>query len=302
MSFSLDFPRLYGEPEAHGVIRARSEDFQVKELSLPASEAGEHSYLRIKKKDTNTHWVAYQIAALAGVADQEVGYAGRKDRYSISEQAFTCYLPGREAPDWMTLNDDLIQVLQVSRTQRKLRKGDLEGNRFKLRLREVDGCLTSRLDRLADQPVPNYFGAQRFGFQGSNLALAERLVANPKARLKQRDMVLSAMRAYLFNLYLARRVEEHEVVDLAADGPLYGRARDPQGGEEFLNEALTSWLSVFHLNRMKAARRKLWLTPLEFEWHREDNDFVLAFTLPPGCYATSVLREVLIYKDGSSGR
>jgi len=80
VSFSLDFPRLYGEPEAHGVIRARSEDFQVKELSLPASEAGEHSYLRIKKQDTNTHWVAYQIAALAGVADQEVGYAGRKDQ------------------------------------------------------------------------------------------------------------------------------------------------------------------------------------------------------------------------------
>jgi tRNA pseudouridine13 synthase len=53
---------------------------------------------------------------------------------------------------------------------------------------------------------------------------------------------------------------------------------------------------------MKASTRKLWLTPLEFEWHREDNDFVLAFTLPPGCYATSVLREVLIYKDGSGGR
>jgi len=91
-------------------------------------------------------------------------------------------------------------------------------------------------------------------------------------------------------------------VDLAADGPLYGRARDPQGGEEFLSEALTPWLSVFHMNRMKAARRKLWLMPLEFEWYREDNDFVMAFTLPPGCYATSVLREVLIYKDGSSGR
>ena len=29
---------------------------------------------------------------------------------------------------------------------------------------------------------------------------------------------------------------QNDAVDLAADGPLYGRARDPQGGEEFLNE------------------------------------------------------------------
>tara|TARA_B110000495_G_C23033782_1_gene616598 strand:- start:2741 stop:3649 length:909 start_codon:yes stop_codon:yes gene_type:complete len=302
MTFSLDFSRLYGSPEASGVIRARSEDFQVEELSLPASEAGEHSYLRIRKQDTNTHWVAYQIAALAGVPDQQVGYAGRKDRYSISEQAFTCHLPGREAPDWTSLNDDLIQVLQVSRTQRKLRKGGLLGNRFKLRLRSVEGCLQSSLDRLADQPVPNYFGEQRFGFQAGNLELASVLVENPLARLKQRDMVLSAMRAYLFNLYLSRAVDDHPAVNLQDEGPLYGRARDPQGGEDFLSEALRSWLSVFHLNRMKASTRKLWLTPLEFEWHREDNDFVLAFTLPPGCYATSVLREVLIYKDGSGGR
>ena len=34
MTFSLDFSRLYGSPEASGVIRARSEDFQVEELSL----------------------------------------------------------------------------------------------------------------------------------------------------------------------------------------------------------------------------------------------------------------------------
>ena len=65
--------------------------------------------------------------------------------------------PVAKAPDWTSLNDDLIQVLQVSRTQRKLRKGDLLGNRFKLRLRSVEGCLQSSLDRLADQPVTQLF-------------------------------------------------------------------------------------------------------------------------------------------------
>jgi tRNA pseudouridine13 synthase len=55
-------------------------------------------------------------------------------------------------------------------------------------------------------------------------------------------------------------------------------------------------------NRIKVGERKLWLQPLEFTWQREDNDYRVSFTLPPGCYATSVLREILNYEDGSVGR
>jgi tRNA pseudouridine13 synthase len=84
-------------------------------------------------------------------------------------------------------------------------------------------------------------------------------------------------------------------------GPLYGRSRDPQGGEAELSDELQLWVTTLRQLRLKAGVRKLWLLPLEFDWHRDDNNYLLRFTLPPGSYATSVLREVLRYKDERRG-
>ena len=304
MKFEWDrLAHLYGKPTISGVIRARSDDFSVVEQSFTPTGAGEHGYLVIKKIDTNTHWVAQQLAEFAGITLKDVGFAGRKDRYAVTEQAFTCYLPGRRDPDWQGLNDAQVQVLSSTRTSRKLRKGDLWGNRFQIRLSRVSNNLEEALTRLMDQPVPNYFGEQRFGFEGHNLALAEQLIANPFKRLHQRDMILSSMRSYLFNRYLSAVVKrDQSAIDVEEIGPLYGRSRDPQPGEATLPESLKSWMGVLAKNRIKVGERKLWLQPLEFTWQREDNDYRVSFTLPPGCYATSVLREILNYEDGSVGR
>lgn len=304
MKFEWDrLAHLYGKPTISGVIRAQSDDFSVVEQSFTPTGAGEHGYLVIKKIDTNTHWVAQQLAEFAGITLKDVGFAGRKDRYAVTEQAFTCYLPGRRDPDWQGLNDAQVQVLSSTRTSRKLRKGDLWGNRFQIRLSRVSNNLEEALTRLMDQPVPNYFGEQRFGFEGRNLALAEQLIANPFKRLHQRDMILSSMRSYLFNRYLSAVVKrDQSAIDVEEIGPLYGRSRDPQPGEATLPESLKSWMGVLAKNRIKVGERKLWLQPLEFTWQREDNDYRVSFTLPPGCYATSVLREILNYEDGSVGR
>lgn len=304
MKFEWDrLAHLYGKPTISGVIRAQSDDFSVVEQSFTPTGAGEHGYLVIKKIDTNTHWVAQQLAEFAGITLKDVGFAGRKDRYAVTEQAFTCYLPGRRDPDWQGLNDAQVQVLSSTRTSRKLRKGDLWGNRFQIRLSRVSNNLEEALTRLMDQPVPNYFGEQRFGFEGRNLELAEQLIANPFKRLHQRDMILSSMRSYLFNRYLSAVVKRDQcAIDAEETGPLYGRSRDPQPGEATLPESLKSWMGVLAKNRIKVGERKLWLQPLEFTWQREDNDYRVSFTLPPGCYATSVLREILNYEDGSVGR
>jgi len=299
----LSFARLYGVPAASGKIRVESDDFKVFEESLTPSGEGEHSFLTVKKRDTNTHWVARQLAAFAGVDLNDIGFAGRKDRYAVAQQAFTVYLPGRIDPDWQQIDDAGFEVLDVCRTRKKLRKGDLLGNRFELRISDVSGDLEPILTRLKHHPVPNYFGEQRFGHSANNLEQAARLVAYPKAKFKHRDLVLSAMRSYLFNRYLSDVISQGPgEIDLAATGPLYGRHRDPQVGELELPDTFKPWMKVFADNRLKAGERKLWLQPLEFIWHREDNDYVIGFKLPPGCFATSVLREVLNYEDGSVGR
>ena len=52
--------------------------------------------------------------------------------------------------------------------------------------------------------------------------------------------------------------------------------------------------------RVQASRRALRLYPAGLEWGIEGNVLDLAFDLPPGTYATSVLREILVVSDRES--
>lgn len=204
----------FGAPLAEARIRAMPEDFRVVELPLvePCGE-GEHSWLRVRKRDSNTEWVARQLARHAGVAPAAVSYAGLKDRHAVTEQWFSVHLPGREDPDWAGAQCEAFQVLDAHRHSRKLKIGTLRGNRFELRLREVEpknaAALEARLTQIADHGVANYFGSQRFGHGAGNLAQAARMFAAPKKRLPRakRSLYLSATRSALFNRVLSARVE-----------------------------------------------------------------------------------------------
>ena len=104
-------------------------------------------------------------------------------------------------------------MLNAVRHSRKLRRGALSGNAFRITLRELDGDpaeLTARLNLVAATGVPNYFGEQRFGHAGGNLEQAEAMLRGElKVRdRQQRGLYLSAARSALFNAVLARRVAE----------------------------------------------------------------------------------------------
>jgi len=195
-----------------GVIRAIPEDFRVDEVLpfVPDGE-GEHALLQIEKRNSNTDWVAGLLARHAGVPRRDVSYAGMKDRNAVTRQWFSVRLAGRPAPDWSALDSPALRVLQHSRHGRKLRTGALTGNRFQLRVRELQGDgarLAQCLGQLADRGMPNYFGSQRFGHDGANLEAALALFEGRLRRIKrqQRSIYLSAARSLLFNRVLAARV------------------------------------------------------------------------------------------------
>jgi len=103
-------------------------------------------------------------------------------------------------------------VLSAQRHQRKLKTGTLLGNRFVLRIRELDydpALLRERLAQVAAGGFPNYFGGQRFGRDGGNLDAAARMFSQPRRRLARarRSIYLSAVRSALFNRVLAARVD-----------------------------------------------------------------------------------------------
>ena len=208
----LETPRGYGPPPARAVISAHPEDFRVTEIEKfrPAGE-GTHAWLRIRKRAVNTEDVAIALARAAGVPRSAVGFAGMKDRLAIATQWFSVDLAGRAEPRWEALGSDAIEVLEVARHRRKLRRGTLLGNRFEIVLRNAsvspDG-LDERLRAIRAGGVPNYFGPQRFGRDGANLRLARSfLVERRRIRDRhRRGLALSAARAHVFNRVLAARV------------------------------------------------------------------------------------------------
>lgn len=209
---SRQLQHAFGGPVGSGRIRVAPEDFQVFEVPLvtPCGE-GEHSWLLVRKRDSNTQWVASQLARFAGVPLSAVSYAGLKDRHAVTEQWFSVHLPGQTGPDWMALQHSEFQILSATRHQRKLKTGALLGNRFRLCIREVSAegdSLQERLRQVARGGFPNYFGAQRFGLQDGNLAQAARLFQQPQRRIPRakRGLYLSAVRSALFNLVLSARV------------------------------------------------------------------------------------------------
>ncbi len=213
------------------MIRARPEDFQVDEiLGFPPDGAGEHLLLQIRKRNTNTEWLACQLAACAGVPLVDVSYAGLKDRYALTTQWFSVRLAGRQTPDWHALEGDDIQILQVANHGRKLRRGALQGNRFRIRLCRLQGqlaSLTSRLQRIREAGVPNFFGEQRFGHDYGNLEKGELLFSGGMRKLPRyrRGLYLSAVRSQLFNEVLGRRIGS-QTWDLPLQGDLLSQESD----------------------------------------------------------------------------
>ena len=201
-----------------GKIRSCNEDFQVDEIQqFTPSGTGEHVWLKIKKSGENTDWVAKSLAQIAEVPRRDVSYAGMKDRNAITTQWFSVQMPGREAAAWQEgldkLNLQSIQILEEHRHDRKLKRGALKGNQFKLTLRDFQGSkaeLAESIKRIKEQGVPNYYGAQRFGHGGFNVTKAEQWFSG-KFKVKDRNkrsIYLSAARSWIFNHILSARVSD----------------------------------------------------------------------------------------------
>ena len=205
-----EWPYVYGGPSGAGKIRVTSEDFIVTEhLAFEPSGAGEHVFLQIEKTDENTEFVARQLARFASVRQRDVSFAGLKDRHAVTTQWFSVWLPGKADPDWTLFNTDNIKVLQVIRHARKLKRGVLSGNSFKLRIKDWQGDqqkTAQQLERIKVEGMANYFGVQRFGHKGLNVQKALAMFQGAKVGREQRSLYLSAVRSYLFNHILGYRV------------------------------------------------------------------------------------------------
>ncbi len=333
---TAELPWAYGGPPLRATLRATPEDFRVEEiLGYDGDGHGEHALLWVEKRGANTDWVARELAKFAGVPPVAVGYAGLKDRHAVARQTFSVQLAGRPDPDWSALACEGVNVLAVTRHSRKLKRGALRGNRFVLVLRDVHGdhvAADALLAQIATRGVPNYFGEQRFGRAGDNVAQARAMFAGRRVERNKRSFLLSAARSQIFNDVLAARVErgvwdtalEGEIWSLAGShswfgpepytavlaervargdihpsGPLWGQGEPLGAGDAGALERAVGAMHADLVQGLSAARvdqdrRPLRLLPRELKWRWLDaGTLELAFELPAGSYATVVARELL---------
>lgn len=195
-------------------LRSKPEYFQVDE-QLPFEPDGEggHVWLQIQKRGINTDWLANELAKFAGVPKVAVGYAGLKDRHAVTIQWFSINMEGFDEPNWSEFETEDIKIISQTRHGKKLKRGVLTGNVFKLRLTNLQGEKTDweiALKKIQQNGVPNYFGEQRFGHQGGNLHRVDHWFTSGKAPKKrnQKSIYLSAARSWLFNLLVAERIKQ----------------------------------------------------------------------------------------------
>ncbi|MGO4551815.1 tRNA pseudouridine(13) synthase TruD [Lysobacter sp. 2RAF19] len=242
----------FGAPVLRARMRATPEDFRVDELDgFEASGAGEHLLLTIQKRGMNTAFAAKRLAQWAGIAEMGVSYAGLKDRHAVTTQRFSVHLPKKVAPDLAALESDDMQVLHSTWHSRKLPRGALAGNRFVLTLRDVQGehaAIEDRLRAIQARGVPNFFGEQRFGREGDNVAQALQMFEGRRVKREQRTLLLSAARSALFNRVLERRVGE-DTWDRGIDGDVWmlEGSRSVFGPEPF-DDALSARLASFDIH------------------------------------------------------
>jgi tRNA pseudouridine13 synthase len=341
---ALEGPRAHGAPLARGELRAEPEDFLVEEeLGFSASGTGQHVLLRVRKRDANTQWVARELARRCGCHPRDVGYAGLKDRHAVAIQWFTVPRSQLSPEAWREVREPQFEVLDAAAHSRKLPRGALAGNRFVIRVRNVQlasaidavGAFDARVAAIRRGGVPNYFGAQRFGREGANLARIPAGLAS--LRPPERGFVLSAARSLVFNAVLAARVADGTwddietgdianldgrgsvfpvdvleesltarctALDIHPTGPLWGRGPpDTRGRPHELEMRVAAEFPepcrLVAEAGMEQERRALRLAVQDLTYDLTAEAIVFRFRLTRGSFATSVLRE-LIDAEGSA--
>jgi tRNA pseudouridine13 synthase len=348
----LDLPYISAAlPGIGGQLRSSPDHFIVEELPLydPIGE-GQHLYVNLTKEALTTREVQRQLALLFNLANAEVGFAGMKDKYARTTQTFSLNVGQVDdqfvADAFERIQTNLpVQVHWTKLHRNKLKAGHLLGNRFTIIISDLlmpaDEALAQAqavVDCIKARGLPNYYGPQRLGQQGSNVSRGLGIITG-KFDVRDRwlrDLLKASVQSYLCNRYLARRVEDglfdqllvgdvakkydtgglFEVEDLDAEqpryerkeisftAPIYGPKMWITGGPagEFEASILADHeltLEQMGKARLTGTRRLGRLLFPDLEIRTGERGLELSFSLSKGAFATTVLREVMKIDDNA---
>ena len=314
------------------LYKSKAEDFIVEEIPLyPFEGSGEHLILKIKKQNQTTFDVIKKISKFLKISEKHIGYAGLKDKISISIQHIS--IPKKSIQKLEELLDYLkresIEVLDINEHRNKLRPGHLRGNLFTVKLREVEDSekIIQRLKELEKNGFFNYFDQQRLS--DNNIEIALKILKEGKDSRNhspyRKRLLISAFTSYLFNEYIEERKELNLIKVLHGDivysqrdfkikkvekegeisieciptGPIWGsHMMEPENDvlikiERNLLERYGLKKEDFKRLKSKGTRRPIIVYPEDVDILKiEDRELTIRFFLPRGSYATILLKEL----------
>jgi len=292
-------------------FKQTKEDFIVDEITdIKFKGKGNFLILKIRKQSTSTWELLSIISDILGIEEHLIGYAGLKDKNATTTQYIS--IPLNKSKEYKLLNSRNIKVLETFIHDKKLKIGDLSGNRFKIKLKDIDPDsifqIYQAISQIQKNGMANYFGYQRFG-KDSNFEKSQR-VCNGEEVLKDKKLekfLRLAYQSYFFNAWLAKRIElskeqnSKKLIPIKGDVfNLYDRTvvTGLLPGRDILrakNEAQViekEFDDIFIQD--KGYRRDAWIKPLDIKnkYNKEDGSLVLEFSLPKSSYATVFIETI----------
>ncbi len=193
-------------------------DFVVEEIPLyEFSGEGEHLILFVRKKNLTTPELIGILARFLGIKNRDIGYAGLKDKHAMTKQYISIHKQHEEKLE--AFEHENIKIVSQTYHNNKIRIGHLKGNRFYIKVKKVNPTSAIKMDEalknIAKFGMPNFFGFQRFGNDGDNHIIGEKIA---KGEAKERNprvkkLLINAYQSHLFNLWLSRRLEINRLVN-----------------------------------------------------------------------------------------
>ncbi len=158
-------------PRCRGRIKAQAEDFLVEESLgglrvFPDPAGGLLPLYRVEKRLIDT---MHLEAELSAVLKSRISFAGLKDKRAVAVQYATPTSTRSERP--RLVEGKAFRAELVGYVERPLSRGLVEGNRFRVRLRdcppEIEDSVREVYALAGEKRLPNFYGLQRFGGRGA---------------------------------------------------------------------------------------------------------------------------------------
>ncbi len=337
MSDKLRYP--YGRPLTGGLLKIRPEDFRVDEhLGFIPSGDGEHLFLHIEKTNLTTFDLVDRVARDFDLKQRDIGYSGLKDKQAVTRQWLSLQLPG-QMRDFQMPSMNGYQVLDQGWHHRKLKPGTHCANTFEVVIRDISDfneLSLQQIELIKREGMANYFGQQRFGEQADNVSRALRVFTNPRKTRKlsrsKKSLYISALRSYLFNQILSRRIENdlwsepvpgdifmlagsrsiftaaideevyrrYQEFDISSTASLVGEGNNQLSGqakeiEDTVCADNTDIIECLHRLKAKQQMRSLRVKVEGFDVRhkRQEQILMIQARLPRGCYFTTLLNHFI---------